>query len=92
MSINDRLGNGPEHRREIYAEIRELLGVELLPFKTHDKLKKIILSYVSDRQDDLIKRLQEAAVKESNLNDKIKLIAKDSHTLCHQCSKLVRKI
>lgn len=91
-SLKEQLGNGGEHRKEIYQTLSDIIGKELT-FYQQKQIKKLILDYVTAGQDDLIKRLIEANDNEHQLKMKVKMLIEGSHAVCQYCHgiKIKRK-
>ena len=87
MSLKEELGNGRKHRKNIYEALADIAG-KTLSFDQHKHIKEILLSYITEGQDDLIKRLVDANANEFNMKAKLDLLANNSHAICKKCAQV----
>lgn len=90
MSITEKIGNGAASRKEVYELIQDVIGHDL-PEAIRKKIKNIMLDYAVRVQDDGIQRMQQLAMENTVLSQKIQMLQTGSHHICQRCGQVRKK-
>jgi len=88
--IIEKLGNGGAHRKELYDQITEILGVPV-PEPLRKKIKKIIMDYLNAFQEDGVQKLIQSLSENGILRQQLDMLQKQSHNICNKCAVVKSK-